>query len=384
MMPEPSHDLSKLDADLIDGFIKGFFGDDSGGPLAEGEEALLQTVVHSVRKRASEFTFVIGLAVDFAVLAEQLSEYEGAWKEFGEDLTFQETLSRFELKTARSGQPANTLSLRPRSAPSAPFRGIRAIENRVVDLFHHLNRTGYPSAAPYNTGQWERFPEFLQVAFRLSSEGRRQLVRSLLEFGASFLQRNTFFGPEKRVPLFRELVESYPRRGPQENAGLTFQAISYGFFAADRPQLEIVADKVRTGSARQKRFGDIDCYRGLELALSIEVKDKSLDIPSFSAELGRFTRNAVASGVFALVVADRVSEELLEKLDEMGVVVMQTHDLVQTVSTWDWPKQDAAVGAMLHYLSHIEQNSVAANRLLAFIESRDASHDSLRYLGNVQ
>jgi hypothetical protein len=54
-------------------------------------------------------------------------------------------------------------------------------------------------------------------------------------------------------------------------------------------------------------------------------------------------------------------------------------DLSSLTATWDWPKQNAVVLGMLHFLAHIEQNPDAVERLLAFISERDPRHDSLTY-----
>lgn len=157
-------------------------------------------------------------------------------------------------------------------------------------------------------------------------------TRRLLDFGLSNLPANTFVGrSQARVRLFEEIMTRYPRRPPRsirENAGLAFQAMAYGFIAADRGRLEIIATGVRTGSARQLRSGDID---------------------------------------------DAARGSLMES----GVIAITEAELLKTVRTWDWPKQDAAVHGMLHYLAHIEQNVQAVQRLLAFIAETDPSHDSL-------
>jgi hypothetical protein len=68
-----------------------------------------------------------------------------------------------------------------------------------------------------------------------------------------------------------------------------------------------------------------------------------------------------------------------QDLEGRGVIAITEQEVLSTVRTWDWRKQDAAVHGMLHYLAHIEQNVQAVNRLLAFISEVDQSHESLVY-----
>jgi len=44
----------------------------------------------------------------------------------------------------------------------------------------------------------------------------------------------------------------------------------FGFLRADNPHLQIEIDKVRTGSKRLQRVGDIDGWEGARLAISAE------------------------------------------------------------------------------------------------------------------
>lgn len=213
--------------------------------------------------------------------------------------------------------------------------------------------------------------------------GRLVAVRQLLNYGLNNLPVNTFIGrAQARVRLFEEIVTRYPRRPPRgigENAGLAFQAMAYGFITADRGHLEIIAASVRTGSARQLRIGDIDGYHGLDLELSVEVKDIRIDADNFGRELSQFANNVRRFGILGLALVFDIDATARQMLTEDGVVAITETEMVKVIRTWDWLKQDAAVHGMLHYLAHIEQNVHAVQRLLTFISEVDPFHDSLVY-----
>jgi hypothetical protein len=57
-----------------------------------------------------------------------------------------------------------------------------------------------------------------------------------------------------------------------ELTGTSLQGIAFGFLRADNPHLQIEIDKVRTGSKRLQRIGDVDGWEGARLAISAEAK----------------------------------------------------------------------------------------------------------------
>lgn len=319
----------------------------------------------------------MGLAIDFLLLAEALCKCDKVLEEFRPELNEGELFKRYTLVTERGGQPANTLSL----MYEGTTLGIRKFEEAVAAFFHSEGRTDYPSAYVYNTGQWQKFRELLVLCFQLSKCGRFVASDKLLTYGLKSLAVNSFFtGRPPRVRIFDKVLAIYPRSADGENGGAVFQAIANGFIIADRPHLVVVSDKVRTGSARQKRIGDIDCYFGLDLECSIEVKDVVLTKENVDHQIGLFYENVTRHQVFGLVVAKGVAvSELPQRyLDELQFLTEE--DIVAIVETWDWEKQNNVLHGMLHYLAHIEQSTVATQRLLKFINENDASHSSLHYL----
>ena len=345
--------------------------------LKSNERAVIANVIQFVESRFSKAKYVLGLAIDFTILAQRLALEDDDANEFQDSLTTSRIFKRYELTTQRGGRKSNTLTL----SFGETQEGIRRIEEQVCEFFHSLNRSGYPSAYVYNTGQWKKFEELLVMCFKLSASGRYALCEQLLQLGLEKLEVNSFFGrATPRVRLFEQIVSDYPRAAKGENGGMAFQGIANGFFKADRPHLSIVADKVRTGSARQKRIGDIDGYLGLDLELSVEVKDLQIDKNNIAKEFGAFQNQVAAHGILGIAFVDVAEAEIRDELAKSGVAMITSANVTETITGWDWPKQNSAVNGMLHFLSHVEQSPAATKRLLAFISERDPKHDSLTYL----
>ena len=353
-------------------FLRDHFPNFSKQKTSKKEQDLISKIVGDVRSRFSGRTkFVINLALDFTIVAQRLSLTDEEARTIQEQLTVEKLFDRYE-QTAKK-----TLTLKYGDRKE----GIRSVENKVVNFFRDtMNRTSFPHAPGHNTGSWGDYQDLLVDCFKLSETGKYDLCVRLLKFGLEEYAENDFFGRETpRIRLFELIVSTFSRSAKGENGGTAFQGMAYGFFKADRPHVSIIAAKVRTGSSRQKRIGDIDCYLGLDLELSVEVKDLEIKRANLSKELGAFQNQIDGSGILGIALVDKISPKVCDGLLKKGVVAITTADILATVRTWDWPKQNAAVNGMLHFLSHIEQNPKATTRLLAFIREKDPSHDSLTY-----
>ena len=364
--------------EIVDAFLDQFFAGVSG-ELASGEQALVDEVVQAVRTRFLRQKYVIGLVIDFAVVAQQLTEVDPTAYPFRPDLEFTEIAGRYSIVKERNGREANTLTLKY----GGKTYGIRKIEEGVLRLFNELKRPSYPSAYVYNTGMWNK-PEnerSLVVAFRLSSQGRLKLCRTVIEFGLQNLPQNNFFTrPIERMRLFERIVRDYPRDAPRkENGGAVFQAIAFGYITAQYAHLDIIADKARTGSARQKRFGDVDGYMGLDLELSVEVKDMEINTANLAKQVGSFVETMEQLETVALIFAQSVTDDARTHIEGRGAHVLTQDDLLREVARWDWHKQNRAVLGLLHQLAHVEQSPHAVQRLLSFVAEHDDSHDALVY-----
>jgi hypothetical protein len=342
--------------------------------LSDAERDAIGDIVDYVRQRFSGKKLILGLALDFILLSQQVSEdTEG---QYDRNLTIDQLFEQYDRVKERGGVELNTLTL---SAPSGDKYGIRGNEERILALFHdELDRLDYTSAYVYNTGQWHKHKDLLTLCFRLSEVGRYVALERLVDFGLVEMPRATSFEGNTRPRLFPAAIKNYPRSEIEnENSGVIFQGITYGFVKADRPHLSIVADKVRTGSKRQKRIGDIDCYLDVKVEMSIEVKDLHMSEGIVQKQLGTFVQDVRQGGILGAVFVRSISDDVRDQLEDEGILVRTQSQLLNEISLWDWPKQDSALRGLLHYLAHIEQNPEAVRRLQWFIYKFDPEHSVL-------
>ncbi|HEY2841961.1 MAG TPA: hypothetical protein VGJ26_22570 [Pirellulales bacterium] len=351
-----------------------FFTEPASAKVSPGEREALHAVYAFVESKFGSAKYVLGLAVDFCLLAQQISSIDKRLAGGDPNLTKAELFQRYPRMTEDAGRPLNTLTL---EFGGLRF-GIRQIDNLVLSLFQSLGRTSYPSSAPYTTGQWAKYADdLLAPSFRLSTSARRRLCEDLIDLGLQRITENRFYATRiERERLFERLVKDYPRGARGENAGMVFQGIAYGFFRADSPHLSLVTDKVRTGSKRQKRFGDVDGYYGLHLELSIEVKDLAIDASNVEKELSAFCLESRNSGIKGIAFVRTCDEHASNYLQNSGVVTMTQASVLDVVQLWDWQKQDIAVHGLMHYLAHIEENPEAVKRFLTFVREIEPTHDS--------
>jgi len=374
-MPTPDENRI-IETYLENHFGKGF----SPGNVSPLEVKLTSEILAFVAKKFERSRYPLGLAIDMALLAQQLSLHDSQAKVIRPNLTKEAIFARYTLVTSRGQTDANTLTLTFNDGQAAHTVGIRKLEEEVAYLFVKLKRPGYPSAYVYNTGQWQKYQDSLLLpAFRLSETGRYRLCIALIDFALANLTSNTPVGREKpRVRLFEEIVRQYPRSKQKgERAGCVFQGIAAGYMIADRPHLSFIIDKTRTGSAKQRRIGDIDGYSGLDLEVTAEVKDDELTGTNMGTEIGEFLMKVVENRVNGLIFAVAADQEAVEFIRSNNALVITLNNLLATVEHWDWRKQDAAVQGLIHYLAHVEQNPDAVSRLLQFIREKDPAHESL-------
>jgi hypothetical protein len=170
-------------------------------------------------------------------------------------------------------------------------------------------------------------------------------------------------------PLFRLVLETFDlTRKKGEPTGAAFQGIVFGFLRADNPHLQVEIDKVRTGSKRLQRVGDIDGWEGARLAISAEVKQLTLkptDIPDLEAFANEIGRRGALGAVFALGFDPAVRDGI----EGLGVKALDVHDMVRIVELWDPLKQRTAVTSLVYYVRHVEKSSALAERLTAFLNA---------------
>lgn len=367
--------MTEKERNLIEKFIALYFGEATTIDVAEEEDEIINKCLAYINTRFSKMKYILGTGLDFALLAQLLSNDDVTLKEYRPTFTKEDIFAKYKLVTERGDRKANTLSL---SFNGGKDFGIRKIEENVLEFFHTLDRTDYPSAYVYNTGQWQKYQDLLEQIFKLSENGRYKLVNRLIEFGLKGLTRNIYYSRnDQRARIFEEIVENFPRGIDGENGGLIFQSIAFAYYKNDFSHLSIAVDKVRTGSSRQKRFGDIDCYFGLDLEISIEVKDFRITNENIYSQLGSLINNSKDHSAIGVAFVKEIDEAAKEILHFEDIRIITQNDLSYIISLWDWQKQNNGVHCILHYLAHIEQDPKAVNRLLKFISEIDPKHDSL-------
>lgn len=370
-------EIHSKEMELINGFLNSAFPSTAIASASNEEQYIIDLILETISSQFKNKKYILGQGLDFTMLAQKLSNIDIEWKSFKSQISINDIFERYGLVESRGGTTANTLTLRFGNSEE----GIRKIEESVANLFHSLDRSDYPSAYVYNTGQWKKFQDLMLLCFKLSENAKLKVCRDLICFGMNAMPKNSFYIRETpRLRLFESVLSDYERGVKGENGGLIYQALAYGFLSSDRPHLSIVADKVRTGSSRQKRFGDIDCYFGMDLELSVEVKDFEITTKNFDKELGEFCRNCLGNNIIGIAFVHSITDDAFQLARSHNVQVLTQSTILSLVSLWDWKKQDTALQGTLHYISHIEQNPNAVKRLIEFINNLDSSHDSLAYL----
>lgn len=346
--------------------------EESDGELSEEELAEVEGLLNEAERQFDTSKGTLGLAIDFVILAEELSHHNGWLEGYDPSITRKDILDRYE-STAKS-----SLTLKRGGVKE----GIRSYHNDLIDLFRDdLNRTNFPSSPGHHTGEWERYDDMLERAFRLSREGRYIAVQELFDIGLEKLGTKEY---ERRQPPFRDpflhILTEYKRSAPNEQGGSAYQALCYGYVKAEWSHLSLRASKVRTGSSRQQRYGDIDGYHGPDLMISVEVKDRVIDSSNVRSELGTMITVAGETTALPIVICKRITDEARETLEEEDVRVIDDNALERQLNLWDYHKQNRALHGMVHFFANIEENPDGVQRLLKFISTVDPDNRVLDHL----
>lgn len=267
-----------------------------------------------------------------------------------------------------AGKRANTLIVARSGGGTSSLRPFYNAAERYFRAEH--KRFDYPSCAPHATQAWADYLPWLNALVTYSAADLATLRARVCQFVLDALKSQEFDPAAVTVdpPLFKMLLEGFDmtsRRG--EPSGASFQGLVFGFLRADNPHLQIEIDKVRTGSKRLQRVGDVDGWEGGRLAISAEVKqfifkpENVPDVEGFANATGR-------RGALALVAALGFDGDARDQIDALGVVPLDMDDLLRIVELWDPVKQRTAVSSFLYYAKHVEKNSSLGGRIDAFLE----------------
>lgn len=286
---------------------------------------------------------------------------------------FDDVLSSFPRQTVTAqGKRANTLIV---ALPTGQTRSLRPYYNKAEAFFRaEHKRFDYPSCAPHATQAWADYRPWLDALATFSAAELDVLSGRVATYVLDKLPSQAFDPTTVAVdpPLFRLLLESFEMTSQKgEPTGAAFQGIVFGFLRADNPHLQIEISKVRTGSKRLQRVGDVDCWEGARLAMSAEVKQYVLtsenvpDLQGFANETGR-------RGALGLVVALGFGEGVREAIEALGLKALDTDDLLNIVELWDPLKQRTAASSLVYYARHVEKNSSLTTRIENFLKQATA------------
>ena len=282
--------------------------------------------------------------------------------------------------TTAAGKRANTLIV---ARPGGGTTSLRPFYNAAERFFRaEHKRFDYPSCAPHATQAWADYLPWLNALVTFSPSALANLRTRVCNFVLTTLASQEFDPAAVTVdpPLFKMLLESFDMTSrKREPSGAVFQGLVFGFLRADNPHLQIEIDKVRTGSKRLQRVGDVDGWEGGRLAISAEVKQYILR-PDDVAGLEAFANATGRRGALAVVVALGFEGDTRDQLEALGVVPLDTDEMLRIVELWDPVKQRTAVASFLYYAKHVEKNSSLGARIDAFLENAAAEWVKMRGL----
>lgn len=252
--------------------------------------------------------------------------------------------------------------------------GIRPFYNKVEDYFRaQEKRFDYPSCAPHATQAVFDYQDWLDSLVTYSEADLKALRKKVVDYVLKELPSHEFDPSQvpTEPPLFKIILESFDMSSKKgEKSGAAYQGICYGFVRADNPHLNVEIDKVRTGSKRLQRIGDVDCWDGERLAISAEVKQYEV-LADNTDQFEAFANAVSVRSAIGIVFATSYGEGAREAIEGMGLRALDKQDMLRTVELWDTRKQASAVQATIYYAKHIEKNSALTTRLQAFIEDSE-------------
>lgn len=308
--------------------------------------------------------FSAGLLVSFIDLMLHLDSPSSSFKGFEDFLR-----THVQHTILPGGRRANTLIVDDGRGSTISIRGFYD----EIELYFRADqhRRDYPSCAPHATQAWGDYHDWLDSLVTYTEKQLKQLRKQVVRFVLESLPSHEFDPSTVTLepPLFARIVEGFdltPRKG--ETTGAAFQGVVFGFLRADNPHLQVEISKVRTGSKRIHRVADIDAWEGKRLAISAEVKQFALSIDQVSS-LQSFADEVAKRGALGMVVALEFEEGACTAIESLGLVPLDTTDLLAVVQLWDPLKQRTAVASLVYYVTHIEQSFALASRLDEFIKS---------------
>ncbi len=305
--------------------------------------------------------FLPGLLISFVWLLQDLGAVEGQFATLDD---FYAAHPRV-LKT-RGGNDANTLIVKRNDTETV---SIRKFYDRIQDWFRaDQKRFDYPSAAPHATQAWKDYQHWLEALLAMDDRELNALVDATKAFVLDKLPSHEVAGEAlgREPPRFYLFLKDFDlSKKSGETSGAAYQGTVFGYIRADSSHLQVDVDKVRAGSKRVGRVGDIDAREGDVLVLSAEVKQFVFE-EGHLADVAEFASLVGKHRALGLVVALDFADGVRERLISMGLEPVAKKDLLERVRLWDPLKQRIAVQALIYYTQYKEQNSALLTRIRAF------------------
>lgn len=305
--------------------------------------------------------FLPGLLLAFIAFLRELNATGGRFASLSE---FYKTYPRV---TQSSRGAVNTLIV----AVGEKTLSIRRFYDQAADWFRSgQKRYDYPSSAPHATQAWGDYVHWLEALLSFDEHTMDALDTEVRAFVLDVLpsQAIDLTSVSREPARFLRFLEEFDMSSKSgETSGACYQGTVFGFIRADAPHLQVEVGKVRTGSKREKRVGDIDARDGETLVLSAEVKQFVVGQGTL-ADLAEFGNLIAQHQALGLVVAFAFDENVASAITAMGLHPVSKQDLIERVRLWDPLKQRIAVNALLYYAGFREQNSALTRRIGDFIK----------------
>lgn len=271
------------------------------------------------------------------------------------------------------GKPANQLVV---DIGGGKTVGLRGFYNTIEAFFRAKHkRFDYPSCPGHATQSWRDYGDWLDMMCQMDDQDLLLLRQEICDFVLDVLPSQAF-DPDTLVrepPILEMVINGFDlSKHKGELTGAAYQGLVFGFLRADNPHLQVEIDKVRTGTKRLQRVGDVDAWEGARLAITAEVKQyvlKATDVDQLAA----FANEAGSRGSIGIVFSLGFEEGVRDAVEGLGVRGLDIGDLENIVSLWDPMKQRTAVASMTYYVKHVEKSSALGNRLDDFLASALAS-----------
>lgn len=331
-------------------------------PISNDVKAVLDEVQRNFNS-GQRRRFLPALLIAFIEFFRELDALGGKYQK---PKYFYQAFPRQTVK--KSGAAINTLVVQ---LPNGKTKSIRPHYNAIADWFRSdQKRFDFPSSAPHATQAWNDYTHWFQALLSASPAEIEWLEAEAKQFVLDSLPSQAI-DPEKvkrKPPLFQRFLEEFEWKAAKGVAsGAAYQGAVFGYVRADAPHLQVEVGKVRTGSKREKRVGDVDARDGADLVLSAEVKQFRVGASTLP-DLAEFSKLIAQNKALGLVVALSFEPGTEQSILDLGLQPLSKSDLIERVRLWDPLKQQIAMNAVLYYASFREQSSALHTSVTTFME----------------